>query len=242
MRRFCYTVHDLCAYVPFWSNVRNCDCVVLFCMARIDDEGEVEMETVNHLAKRIGLFFTTLFLAATCLFSAPNEAEAGEFEIMGAFGYVALPDSDSEVDLNGLAFSLGFGYRINSWFGIALEQDLGGLFYDKNHLDIDWFYGATMFEAKFFIGLVKNLELSGKVGIGATYVADKYRDGGVNKRWDTGWFAIRLGAGLTYFIMGTVGLGLNLDYTPSIANDEAYYREQATGHFVKLQAHVIIKF
>lgn len=69
---------------------------------------------------------------------------------MGAFGYVALPDSDSEVDLNGLAFSLGFGYRINSWFGIALEQDLGGLFYDKNHLDIDWFYGATMFEAKFF--------------------------------------------------------------------------------------------
>ena len=186
------------------------------------------METVNHLAKRIGLFFTTLFLAATCLFSAPNEAEAGEFEIMGAFGYVALPDSDSEVDLNGLAFSLGFGYRINSWFGIALEQD--------------WFYGATMFEAKFFLGLVKNLELSGKIGIGATYVADKYRDDGVNKRWDTGWFAIRLGVGLTYFIMGTVGLGLNLDYTPSIANDETYYREQATGHFVKLQAHVIIKF
>ena len=87
MRRFCYTAHDLCAYVPFWSNVRNCDRVVLFCMARIDDEGEVEMETVNHLAKRIGLFFTTLFLAAMCLFSAPNEAEAGEFEIMGAFGY-----------------------------------------------------------------------------------------------------------------------------------------------------------
>ena len=99
-----------------------------------------------------------------------------------------------------------------------------------------------MFEAKFFLGLVKNLELSGKIGIGATYVADKYRDGGVNKRWDTGWFAIRLGVGLTYFIMGTVGLGLNLDYTPSIANDETYHREQATGHFVKLQAHVIIKF
>lgn len=201
------------------------------------------MEAMSQFAKRLGVFFMALFMASACLFSAPKEADAGEVEIMGAFGYAALPDSDSKVDYNGLAFSVGVGYRFISWVGVALEQDLGGLFYNKNHADIDCFYGATMFEVKFNIGLLGNLELSGKAGIGAVYVADSFDYGDGKKRFDRGWFAIRVGVGLTYYLFGTVGLGLNFDYTPAIGNDDDdFFVDDSTQHFLKLQAHVAIKF
>lgn len=188
------------------------------------------MPEIKHLAKQIGIFFATLFVAATCFFVAPNNAQAGQFEVGGAFGYAALPDSDSELDLHGLAFSLSFGYKFFDWLGAAVEQDLGGLFYDKYGMDISEFSGATIFEAKFYVPIVQNFEFNGKFGIGATYVA--------NDGHDSGWFAIRLGVGATYYIMQQLGIGLIFDYTPSVANSD----NANTGHFLKLQLGVVYRF
>lgn len=184
--------------------------------------------------KQVGLFLTTLFLATACFIAAPSDAQAGNFEVGGAFGYAAAPDADSDYDLNGLSFSLHFGYKFLDWVGVAIEQDLGGLFYDKHGLDVDEFYGATIFEARFYAPLMDKLEFNGKFGIGATYLADSY-DG---ESWDTGWFAIRLGVGLTYYIMDSLGINLMFDYTPSVANSDDAEDE----HFIKLQVGVVYQF
>lgn len=192
------------------------------------------MQVFNVLTSKVAAFLTALLLAATCFIAVPNEADAAGFEFTGGFGYAALPDPDSSLDYHGFAFTLGFGYRINDWVGVAIDQDLGGLFYNKHGYDIDVFQGATMFEAKFYFPIVSSFEIGAKVGIGATYMADEGND--------DGWFAIRIGVNGTYFITSNVGIGLNFDYTPSFANDDHNGHTSSTGHFLKLQAHLMYRF
>lgn len=193
------------------------------------------MHTIKQILSSSAIALATLFFAFTLALSAPSNAQAGEFEAGIGFGYAGWVGNDHDGylyddDFNGMTFSLEFGYRINDWLGIFIEQDLGGLFYKKHHADIDMFYGATVFEGKVFYA-IKALEIFGKLGIGATYAADS-EDG---YDWDNGWFALRLGVGATYYIGSNWGIGLNFDYTPSFDDDYV-------SHFLKFQAHFIFRF
>lgn len=169
---------------------------------------------------------TTLF--AACFALAPTqEAQAGGFELEGQFGWLSnVASHDHHTASNhGFHFVLSPGYRFVDWVGLYLDQGFGGLFKGGSI-----FAGQTIVNAKFFLP-INPVELWGKVGLGAFYVAN---DGHSN-----GAFAIKLGIGVTYDIKGPIGIGINFDYMPVIWNDGWY---DYTTHVLDLGVHLRYKF
>ena len=190
------------------------------------------MTLLNKLMKHIVLALTTLLFAFGLNMATSQEANAGEFEINGGFGFAGMYHKNS-VDYNGFTFTIGAHYRFLDWLGLGVEQDLGALFNDDDN-DYNGFYGATIFGAKFIYSFGA-AEIFGRLGIGAVYVNMEYVKHHIHWEWDNAWFGLRLGVGGTYYIAGPFGIGLNFDYTPSFDDD-------VVTHFLRLQLHLVYKF
>ena len=129
------------------------------------------MTLLNRLMKHIVLALTTLLFAFGLNMATSQEANAGEFEINGGFGFAGMYHKNS-VDYNGFTFTIGAHYRFLDWLGLGVEQDLGALFNDDDN-DYNGFYGATIFGAKFIYSFGA-AEIFGRLGIGAVYVNMEY--------------------------------------------------------------------
>ena len=190
------------------------------------------MERLNKLMKNIFLGLVTLLFACGLNMATAQDAQAGEFEINGGFGFAGMYGKHVD-DYNGFTFTIGAHYRIIDWLGLGVEQDLGALFFEHDN-DYNGFYGATMFDAKFIYSL-GSAEIFGRLGLGAVYINLDYDKKHVHWEWDNAWFGLRIGVGGTYYIAGPLGLGINFDYTPSFDDDVVI-------HFLRLQLHLVYKF
>ncbi len=185
----------------------------------------------SRISAKWAMAMLSLFCASALFVAAPQTAQAGQVEAGIGFGWMGDEDDDAD-DGNGPMFELQIGYRIYDWVGVYLDQDLGGIFWDRGRWEDDYSYfqGATILNARFFVP-VSVIELQFKAGIGATYQA-KHDDG---EDWSEGQFAIRLGIGAFYDITTSFGIGATFEYTPAIGDD--YVK-----HFVSLEAQARFKF
>ncbi|MBO4351615.1 MAG: outer membrane beta-barrel protein [Proteobacteria bacterium] len=202
------------------------------------------MDRLNKSTKYIAHAIIVLLFALGLNMVTAGEAQArGQFEFDGGFGYVGRFEKNQD-DFHGFAFSLALRYRIVDFVALGIEQDLGGMFQDDDSKYHNGFYGATIFGAK-FIYAINQIELFGNVGIGADYVdmehdahhnhhlGDPWHD--AHHEWDDARFALRLGIGGTYMMQQNIGIGLNLDYTPSFKDDFVI-------HYLRLQLHLVFLF
>ncbi len=185
------------------------------------------MQKQNHnilAPRKLCLALLTALFAACFALAPTQEAKAGGFELEGQLGWAS--NLWSHGGNHGFHVVISPGYRIVDWFGIFLDQGLGGHFPHHNH----YFVGQTMVNAKFFLP-VNPVELWGKVGLGAFYHA--------SGNWHSGAFALKLGIGVTYDIKGPIGIGLNFDYMPIFWDD---YYDHLTTHALDLMVHLRYKF
>lgn len=192
------------------------------------------------LSRRLGLALLTAVFAAIFAFAPTQEAEAGQFELGVGFGWLGNVNNDA--NWQGFHFMVTPGYRIIDWVGVYLDEGFGGLFWKPDHADrMSMFAGQTVVNAKFFLP-VGPVELWGKVGIGAFYLAgdnDRYLHGLEGPHPDTHWsegaFAFKLGIGVTYDVTSMIGIGGNFDYLLAAFDG-------GNGHYLDLQLHIRFKF
>jgi len=198
------------------------------------------MNNVISFAKKyFSLITLTLLSALAFTFAAPSQASAQSLEVGAAFGWIGnVGDYD---DGHGIDLRLSFGYHINDYVAILLEQDLGGTWWgdDNDHNEWSIFEGSTIVAGKFIYPVQKSFDIWGKVGLGAHYIA-RHRH---HDDWSKGYFAFRIGVGLTYYFLDNLGAGLNFDYTLGAGSDK-YPRLHASdnANIVDLMLHLTYKF
>ena len=132
----------------------------------------------------------------------------------------------------GLTGTLSLGYRFNSYAGVYLEQDLGGIWWTgdtKKINDHSWFIGGTYVMGRgIFSLLAKKAELDLKFGLGMMYTdGDKDSVGKTKialitkKNGDpTVAFAFKVGASFTYYVTSNIGVGIQVDYSMGLNKHE----------------------
>ena len=145
-----------------------------------------------------------------------------EHKATGAAKDVVVKHKDVMAGFNA---TLSVGYRFNSYAGAYLEQDLGGHWWTgdtKKLIKDGWFIGGTYIVGRGLIGLLGNsAELDFKIGIGMMYSDGKKGEAKgplfPKKNGDpTVAFAMKFGAGFTYYVMPDLGIGVQLDYNLGI--------------------------
>jgi len=182
------------------------------------------LHPLSFLKQPLRLGLLTALLASFFVFASPNDAQAGNFELHGGFGYLGVFNKGG--DAHGISVTLSPGFRWD-WIGVFLDQNLGGVFssYDDfyghrkyNNL----FVGSTIINAKFFYNLGP-AELWGQAGIGGAYVE---KDGA---------FGLKLGIGLSVPLSSFLAIGGDFAYT--LAAHRHY-----TNHFLTLSGHIRLSF
>lgn len=173
------------------------------------------MSKVSSIVKnKCSLVALTALAASIFVFATPAEAEAGQFELGGAFGYVGEVHKDSD-GMHGINFRLSAGYKFTDWVGLFLNQDLGGTFHKSNDVRTSHFLGATIVSGDFFYPIAA-FRLMGTIGLGATYHGQGHikADGHTHDVGSSdGAFAFRVGIGGHYMLSDALGVGLTFDYT-----------------------------
>ena len=137
---------------------------------------------------------------------------------------------DEMIDYAGLSFKLSAGYRWQ-YYGIYLDQDLGGVWYnDKGKDEMDdkgRFLGGTYVVFRGIYAIMPNFSVDLGFGLGVMYSGGNkakdmedmddpsdYRSPVIfDKNNDpSAAFAMKLSLGLTYFFSSSIGAGINLDY------------------------------
>ena len=195
------------------------------------------LKNLSVLSKHAWIAVLGVLFAFGCMFVSPSQANAQNFDVNAAFGWQGLILDDHRQDWHGPMFSLSFGYRFMDGLGVYLEQDLGGLIFDNEKPldDVKLFNGATIISAR-GIYTVGQMELWGKLGIGAIYTADSDGDWG-----DEAWFAFRCGIGLTYMFMSNIGAGLDFSYTVGADDSHNHFDDEAVS-FLSVKLHVSFRF
>jgi hypothetical protein len=191
---------------------------------------------ISSCSRRCALAIVTAIFAAFFALAPTSEAEAGQFELGAGFGWHG--QVNNHADWQGFHFMVTPGYRIVDWVGVYLDEGFGGLFWKPPVGDrVSEFAGQTVINAKFFLP-VGPVELWGKVGIGAFYLAWDWGDsdwGGPAGHDSQGAFAFKLGIGCTYDVTSMIGIGGNFDYLLGAFDG-------GNGHYLDLQLHVRFKF
>ncbi len=167
-----------------------------------------------------------------------------QIKATGAAGSAIVKPKDN---MAGLAGTISIGYRLNSYTGFYLEQDLGGIWWtgdEKKHNDNGWFLGGTYLAARGIFGLLaKKAELDLKLGVGIMYTdGGKYRLGKTkynlitDKKGDpTVAFAFKVGASFSYYVTSDIGVGVQLDYSMGL-NKHDY---EGGGEVTKCLHHIV---
>lgn len=170
------------------------------------------MELFKTLMSKFGAVLMALCFVTTFALAAPQEAEAGDWEIGGDFGFVTEVAGPDE---HGFGFTIYGGYRFLDWVGVYLDQQLSGVWGNSEGPGL--FVGSTVVNARFFLP-VGPVELWGQIGMGAGYTAiDEHS-------W--GAFDFKLGIGAQFPITNNIAIGGKFAYQV-FAND-------GTGHVLNL--------
>ena len=130
----------------------------------------------------------------------------------------------------GPGIDIAFGYRW-TYFGILLEQQFGVIFATDEALKARWkpdkdyiidkgdpaFLGSTYFLVEEYIPIGSEFMITIGQGLGASYGS------GQNLLYVTDTdaaFAFKVELGLTYFLFGQHGLGINFEWAGSLAFDD----------------------
>lgn len=163
------------------------------------------MELFKNLMSKVGAALMALCFVTAFALAAPQEAEAGEFELGGDFGYVAQVAGWDE---HGFGFTLYGGYRFLDWVGVYLDQQLSGVWAENSDAP-GTFLGSTVVNARFFLP-VSSVELWGQIGMGAGYRAYEEHSWGA--------FAFKLGLGAQFEVTNNIAIGGKFAYQV-FAND-----------------------
>lgn len=189
----------------------------------------------------------SLFLLFAC-FATTNafaQADKSGLEIRAGVvvpyfvGASASVSDDVEVGSVNNLKAVGVGVNLQllyrwTYFGLGIDQMVSGIFALDNSFslsisDTDWdlngyekgdglFYGATFFVLKEYIPIGSTHLITFGEGIGATYGANKKHQKVYETSSDAA-FAFKFEIGYTYFLFDLFGIGLNLEYTGSLAID-----------------------
>jgi hypothetical protein len=161
------------------------------------------MELFKTLMSKFGAVLMALCFVTTFALAAPQEAEAGDWEVGGDFGFVT---DVGGYDAHGFGFTIYGGYRFLDWVGVYLDQQLSGVWWEHSEAG-SYFVGSTVVNARFFLP-VGPVELWGQIGMGAGYEGE----------W--GAFDFKLGIGAQYPITNNIAIGGKFAYQV-FANDGA---------------------
>ena len=162
--------------------------------------------------------------------------------------------ADFKETMVGFDGRLSIGYRFQ-WFGIYLDQDLGGIWVVGDSEEDDYFdedegddkgvfLGGTFVTARGILPLMENaLEVNVGLGLGMMY------GGGdksviLNDEGDPSVaFALKVTAGLTYYLTDSIGTGITFDYNVAFNNIKVAGTEiKRTIHSINPGLHIRAQF
>lgn len=196
---------------------------------------------INNVKHTALLALMTLMFVVGFTIASPQKAEAGWELELGLGWDCMLLDSDwFDTTNNGVAGTISIGYRLFDLVGIYVEQDLGYIEPSVKKVEgVDikldkQFKGATLAEARLFLGFLPLLETSVKLGVGTMYM--KSKDFVTQKEdWQT-WFAFRAGLGLGVKL-GSFRVGAEFDYTLGAADKNKLDRKDNT-NFITVKGYL----
>ena len=174
--------------------------------------------TQKGITMKVSGIFWGILLAIFCTFFTTHHASAAPEVRLGLNAPILKVNTERNNDPSivydttyGIGASLSIGYRF-MFMGVYLEQDLEGIFGEKDFAD-SRFLGGTYLTFR-VIGTFNTIELEAGFGLGAMYMASTQPDIMIDcdgHAESAASFAMKFTIGATARF-GEVGIGLHLDY------------------------------